>query len=222
MAVDRRDVTRHREDLARQLLDQRLVAVIRTSTLDQARQAARAVIQGGIRLVEITMNVPDAPELIEELSGQAPKGVLVGAGSVVHAEQAKMAIGAGADFVVSPIRQVNLVRICHQVGVPCILGALTATEIVEAHRAGADQVKVFPVGLVGGPRYLQQILGPLPGLHLMASGGVTLGNFREYLAAGARTLVLGSDLFNPAWIEAGDYSSITRRAREYVQALAEG
>lgn len=195
------------------------VAAVRAGSLDQARRVAWAVIEAGIRVVEITFVVPDAPLLIEELVAKAPQGTIIGAGSITKAEQAKVAIGAGASFIVSPIRELELVRVCHRVRVACVLGALTPTEIVDAFRAGADQIKVFPVGLVGGPRYLQQVLGPLPGLPLMASGGVTLDNFREYMSAGATSLVLGSDMLNPAWIEAGNYESITRRAEEYLAAL---
>ena len=211
-----------REQVVRLLGEAKLVAVVRAPTKEKARRAALAVMEGGFRLVEVTFTVPDAPELIEEMAREAPDGVLVGAGSVTNVSQAKLAIGAGARFVVSPIRQLDLVRVCHQVKIPCILGALTATEIVEAHRAGADQVKVFPAGLVGGPRYLQQVLGPLPGLSLMASGGVTLANFRDYLAAGARTLALQSDLLDPAWVDQGDHHAMVQRAREYLRALGEG
>ena len=201
------------------IAEARLVPAVRARTQDQARRVALALIEAGFRIVEVSLTVPDAPELVEELANGAPEGVLVGVGSVTNAAQARLALGAGARFLVSPIRQLDLVRVCHQVSVPCILGALTATEIVEAHRAGADQIKVFPVGLVGGPRYLQQILGVLHGLSLMASGGVTLANFREYLAAGASTVVLGSDLLNPAWVEAGDWEAIVRRSREYLGEL---
>ncbi|MDP2936617.1 MAG: bifunctional 4-hydroxy-2-oxoglutarate aldolase/2-dehydro-3-deoxy-phosphogluconate aldolase [Dehalococcoidia bacterium] len=201
------------------MLDARLVAVVRAGTLAQARRAAQAVMEAGFRLVEITFTVPDAPALIEELAHTAPDGVLVGAGSVTNGDHARLAIGAGARYVVSPIRQLDLVRVCHQVGVPCILGALTATEIVDAHRAGADLVKVFPVGLVGGPRYIRQILGPLPGLSLMASGGVNLSNFQDFLEAGARCLALGSDLLNPTLVKEGDHAAMVRRAREYLRAL---
>lgn len=211
-----------RDNAVRLMGEARLVAVVRAATTEKARLAARAVIEGGFRLVEITSTVPDAPELIEDLAHEAPAGVLVGVGSVTNAGQARLAIGAGARFVVSPIGQLDLVRVCHQVEIPCILGALTPTEIVEAHRAGADQVKVFPAGLVGGPRYLRQILGPLPGLSLMASGGLTLGNFREYLAAGASSLALQSDLMDPIWVDKGDHDAIVQRAREYVRALGEG
>lgn len=211
-----------RQQVLRVMNEARLVAVVRSSTREKARLAARAVIEGGFRLVEITFTVPDAPELIEEMSREAPDGTIVGAGSVINTDQAKLAIGAGAEFVVSPIRQLDLVRVCHQAGVACVLGALTATEMVEAHRAGADQVKVFPAGLVGGPRYFQQILGPLPGLALMASGGVTLVNFRDFLAAGATTLALQSDLLKPGWVENGDREAIAERAREFLRALDGG
>jgi len=220
--VGKDELIRKRAGTASQMEQHRLVAAIRASTPSRARRVAWALIDAGIRLVEITLVVPDAPELIEDLVAELPEDVLVGAGSITNPEQARMAIGAGARFVVSPIRQLSLIGVCHGVGVPCILGAMTPTEIVDAHRAGADQIKVFPVGLVGGPRYLQQVMGPLPGLQLMASGGVNLGNFREYLGAGARTVVLGSDLMNPAWVESGDYDAITQRAREYLQALSEG
>lgn len=209
----------NREGILRQIDEARLVAVVRARTAHQARQAARAIMETGWRLLEITFTVPDAPELIEEMAGEAPEGTLIGAGSVTRIDQAKLAIGAGARFVVSPIRQLDLVRACHRVGVPCILGALTPTEVVEAHRAGADLIKVFPVGLVGGPRYLQQLSGPLPGLPIMASGGIDLANFREYLEAGARSLALGSDLLKPSWLEEGDYGAVTQRAREYLRAL---
>lgn len=210
-----------RVNILEAMLDARLVAVVRAGTLDQARRAAQAVMEAGFRLVEITFTVPDAPGLIEELAHTAPDGVLVGAGSVTNSDQARLAIGAGARYVVSPIRQLDLVRVCHRVGAPCILGALTATEIVDAHRAGADLVKVFPVGLVGGPSYIRQLLGPLPGLSLMASGGVNLSNFQDFLEAGARCLALGSDLLNPTWVKEGDYSAMFQRAREYLRALGE-
>jgi 2-dehydro-3-deoxyphosphogluconate aldolase/(4S)-4-hydroxy-2-oxoglutarate aldolase len=210
----------NRKALVQAMETHRLVAVVRARTAEQALGAARAAIEGGLHLIEITFTVPDAPVVIEELSREGRADLLVGAGSVTLAEQAKIALGAGARFVVSPIKQTELLRVCHQVGAPCILGALTPTEIVEAYRAGADLVKVFPITLIGGPRFIKELLAPLPGLPLMVSGGVNLDNFQEYLAAGVRSVALGGDLIQPQAMEASDYQTIARRARQYQEALA--
>lgn len=208
-----------KEKILEQMDRFKLVAVVRTRTAEQALQVARALSKVGIGLIEITLTIPGALELIQRLHADLETSALIGAGSVLEGGQAKEALQAGARFIVSPVRQLDLIPICHEAGVVAVVGGLTPTEIVESWRAGADLVKVFPVDAVGGLQYIKGLLAPLPYLPLMVSGGVTLENFKEYLRFGARSLALGSNLMPTALIEAGDYQALTDHARRFVAAL---
>jgi 2-dehydro-3-deoxyphosphogluconate aldolase/(4S)-4-hydroxy-2-oxoglutarate aldolase len=197
------------------------VAVVRTRTLEHARAAAHALIAGGLTTVEITMTVPDAPRLIRELAGDYAEhaAILIGAGTILTSEDARAALDARARFLVSPVAPPDLAEQAHAAHVPMVLGGLTPTEIVTALGLGADMVKVFPVGVVGGPAYLQAILGPFPNLPLMASGGPRLADIAAYRRLGVQTIAFTTALLPPELVERGDWVGITRLAREAAEAL---
>ena len=176
--------------LISELYSSRLVAVVRSKSADEALALARAAAQGGIKFVEITFSVPGALDVIKELAGR--KDLHVGAGTVLAPQQAERAIGVGAEFVVSPSLELNLISICHMANIACFPGAATPTEIIAAQRARADLVKIFPADLVGGPYFIRQMRGPFPDVRFMVSGGVSLKNVTEYVQAGVIGICLGS------------------------------
>lgn len=197
----------------------RLVAVIRADRPEDALFAARAMARAGVRGIEITFTVPDAAAIIREATAALPPDVLVGAGTVLTREQAGAALAAGARFLVSPVGDAWLVEMGHAAGARVAIGGLTPTEIVAAHRAGADWVKLFPGGSLGGPEYLKHLRGPLPDVPLMVTGGVTRENAAAYLAAGAQSVGLGSDLMPRAMVAAGDADGLARHAGAVVAAV---
>jgi 2-dehydro-3-deoxyphosphogluconate aldolase / (4S)-4-hydroxy-2-oxoglutarate aldolase len=180
----------NRVELVRQLRQQRLVAVVRSKSAEDALALARAAVEGGIRFVEITFSVPGALDVIKELV--ARKDVHVGAGTVLAPQQAERAIGAGAEFIVSPSLELNLIGLCHGGDIACFPGAATPTEIVAAQRAHADLIKIFPADLCGGPSFIRQMQGPFPEVRFMVSGGVGLKNVAEYVQVGVTGVCLGS------------------------------
>ena len=179
-----------RTKLVSELYGSRLVAVVRSESAEQAMKLAHAAALGGIQFVEITFSVPGALDVIGELARE--KKVHVGAGTVLAAQQAERAINAGAEFVVSPSLELNLIGICHEANIACFPGAATPTEIIAAGRAHADLVKIFPADLVGGPYFIRQMRGPFPDIRYMVSGGVSLKNVQEYVRAGVTGICLGS------------------------------
>jgi 2-dehydro-3-deoxyphosphogluconate aldolase / (4S)-4-hydroxy-2-oxoglutarate aldolase len=179
-----------RTELLRKLHLARLVAVIRSKTSDEALATAAAAVDAGVKLVEITFSVPGALKVIETLA-QRPE-LHVGAGTVLSPEQARAAIAVGAQFVVAPSLELDLVPICHEAGIACFPGAATPTEIITAARAGADLVKIFPADCVGGAYFIRQMAGPFPEIRFMVSGGVNLDNVKEYVQAGVTGICLGS------------------------------
>jgi 2-dehydro-3-deoxyphosphogluconate aldolase/(4S)-4-hydroxy-2-oxoglutarate aldolase len=197
----------------------RFMAAIRAATPQAALASASACAQGGITILEITFTVPDAPRVMAELSGRAD--VTVGAGTVLTPEQARMALAAGASFIVAPNLSRDVARIALEAGVMYCPGAYTTNEIIAARDAGAHVVKVYPVGVAGGPRYIQVIRDPLPDVPMLAAGGTDLENFVPFLRAGCVGIGLGGALADPRLAMAGDFAEITRRAREFVRRLAE-
>ena len=153
-------------------------------------ELARAAAEGGIKFVEITFSVPGALDVIGELARE--KRLHVGAGTVLAPQQAERAINAGAEFVVSPSLELNLIGICHAANIACFPGAATPTEIIAAGRAHADLVKIFPADLVGGPSFIKQLQGPFPDIRYIVSGGVSLKNVQDYVRAGVTGICLGS------------------------------
>jgi 2-dehydro-3-deoxyphosphogluconate aldolase/(4S)-4-hydroxy-2-oxoglutarate aldolase len=197
----------------------RLVAVIRADRPEDALLAARACAEAGVRGIEITFTVPDAAQIIQSASRELPQSVIVGAGTVMRAAQAREALDAGARFLVSPILYPRLVELGHDADARVAVGGLTPTEIVAAHRAGADWVKVFPGESLGGPAYIKHLRGPFPDIPLMVTGGVTRENAAAYLAAGAQSVGLGSDLAPRKLIQEGDFAALVAHARAIVQAV---
>lgn len=199
------------------LCDSRLVAVIRAATNDAAIGAARAAIRGGVRLVEITFTVPDAPAVLRALAGE---NATLGAGTVLTAAEAHAALAAGAHFLIAPNVSAAVGAVARERGVFWCPGAYTTTEIVAARDAGAHVVKVYPVGVAGGPDYIKVIRDPLPGIPMLAAGGTHLGNVQAFLAAGCVGIGLGAALADPALAAAGRFDEIEARARAFVACAA--
>ena len=190
-----------RLELTRELQQHRLVAVVRSKSAEEALTLARAASEGGIRFVEITFSVPGALDVIEQLA--ADKNLRVGAGTVLAPQQAERAIAAGAEFIVAPSLELNLIGLCHGANIACFPGAATPTEIIAAQRAHADLIKIFPADLAGGPYFIRQMQGPFPEARFMVSGGVSLKNVAEYVRAGVTGICLGSAYLDTLLAQAG-------------------
>jgi 2-dehydro-3-deoxyphosphogluconate aldolase/(4S)-4-hydroxy-2-oxoglutarate aldolase len=196
-----------------------VIPVVRAQSGAEALQLVDALRAGGIDVIELTMTVPGAVEIIRDLTRAQPNAV-IGAGTVLDAETARACILAGAKFVVSPATDEPTIALCRTYGVPMIAGALTPTEVVRAWRAGSDMVKVFPCGAVGGSSYLKALKAPLPQIELVPTGGVSLETAADFIAAGASAVGAGADLVDVKKLRAGEAGFITDRARRYVQEVA--
>ena len=197
-----------------------LIPVLRARSVAQGRAVVDAMMAGGVTVVEVTMTVPDAVELIKELKKQFGDELLLGSGTVTTAEQCQATIDAGAEFVVSPSLHSEVIRTTKANKKISCPGALTPTEAITAWNAGADYVKIFPCSAVGGASYLKALLAPFPHLKLIPTGGVTLQTAESFIKAGARALGVGSDLVNLAAIDAGHPETITETARAYLEVMA--
>ena len=193
-----------------------IVPVLRASSAKEALAIANAIEAGGIPILEVTMTVPGAIHVIQQLVEHSGDRLLVGAGTVLDAETARACILAGAQFIVSPALDLRTIELCRKYSVPILPGALTPTEIVTAWQAGADAVKVFPCSAVGGAKYLKAVKGPLPQIDLIPTGGVSLATAAEFLEAGAFALGVGGDLVDNKAIAAGHPEIITENARKYI------
>ena len=197
-----------------------LIPVLRARNAAQAHALVKAMIAGGVTVVEVTMTVPGAVDLLKELKREYGSGLLLGSGTVTTAAQAEATIEAGAEFVVSPSTHLEVIAMTKSKKKISIPGALTPTEVITAWNAGADYVKVFPCSAMGGASYLKSLLAPFPHLKLIPTGGVTLQTAESFLRAGARALGVGSDLVNLAAVDAGTPETITETARAYLKILA--
>lgn len=198
-----------------------LIPVLRARNAGQAHAVVQAMIAGGITVVEVTMTVPGAVDVLKELKQEYGSKLLLGAGTVTTAAEAQQTVNAGAQFVVSPSLHPEVIQVTRTNGKLSIPGALTPTEVITAWRAGADYVKIFPCSAMGGAGYLKSILAPFPFLKLIPTGGVTLETAASFIQAGARALGVGSDLVNLAAIDAGHPETITEIARAYLKVLAD-
>jgi len=199
-----------------------LIPVLRAKSVAQGRAIVDAMIAGGVTVVEVTMTVPGAIDLLKELRNQySPTDLLLGSGTVTNADQAQATIDAGAEFVVSPSLHPDVIRVTKTNKKISCPGALTPTEAITAWDAGADYVKIFPCSAVGGASYLKSLLAPFPHLKLIPTGGVTLQTAASFIQAGARALGVGSDLVNLAAIDSGHPEIITEAARAYLKVLAD-
>jgi 2-dehydro-3-deoxyphosphogluconate aldolase/(4S)-4-hydroxy-2-oxoglutarate aldolase len=195
------------------------VAVVRLPDADRALAVVDALAAGGVTAIELTLTTPGALVVIAALRKASGDALQVGAGSVLDADTARRAIEAGATYVVSPVFRADVVAESHRQGVPAMPGAYTPTEILTAHEAGADVVKVFPADTLG-PSYIKGVLAPMPFLRLMPTGGVTPANVGEWLRAGAVAAGLGSALVDPKLVAANDMAAITARARQVSESVA--
>ncbi len=191
-----------------------IIPVVRARSADEAMQAVEAIRAGGIPILEITLTVPGAVQVIADLTKRLGDDALIGAGTVLDADSARACVDAGARFVVSPALDIPTIEACRKLDVPVFPGALTPTEILTAWRAGATAVKVFPAGSVGGAAYLKSVKAPLPQVELIPTGGVSLKTAADFIAAGAMALGVGADLVS------GSPTEITEKAQQYVAAVA--
>jgi 2-dehydro-3-deoxyphosphogluconate aldolase/(4S)-4-hydroxy-2-oxoglutarate aldolase len=198
-----------------------IVPVVRASSPSEARLAAEAVCEGGISIVEITMTVPGAIDVIRELAKHATSDLLVGAGTVLNVDTARRCLDAGAQFLVSPGFNLHTVDLAGREGKLIMAGALTPTEIIAAWEAGADFVKVFPCGQVGGAKYIKALKGPLPQIPLVPTGGVNLSTAGEFLEAGAAALGIGGELVQPDALKSGNAQIIIENARKFLAIVAQ-
>jgi len=199
------------------LLESGVVAVVRAENAEQAKKIAEACIKGGVAAIEITFTVPGAAEVIKELAETYTSGQLIlGAGTVLDPETARIAILAGAQYIVCPSLNVGTIRLCNRYQVPCMPGAQTVREIIEAMEAGADIIKVFP-GETLGPSFVRAVKGPLPQAPLMPTGGVSLENVSEWIKAGCVAVGVGGNL--TAGAKKGDYQSIADLGKQFVEKV---
>jgi len=197
-----------------------LIPVLRAKNEKQAHSVVQAMIAGGVTVVEVTMTCPDACGILNALRKNYGSTLLLGSGTVTTAKEAEATIGAGAEFVVSPSLHPEVIAATKAAGKLSIPGALTPTEVISAHRASADYVKIFPCSAMGGASYLKSLLAPFPHLKLIPTGGVTIKTAEEFIRAGARALGVGSDLVNLAAIDEGKPEIITEAAKAYLQVLS--
>src|SRR6202171_3248804 len=193
-----------------------IVPVVRASSPGEARTAAECVCKGGIPIVEITMTVPGAIDVIRELAKHTASELLVGAGTVLNAETAQRCLDAGAQFLVSPGFKAETVALAVRARTLIMAGALTPTEVITAWEAGADFVKVFPCGQVGGAKYIKALKGPLPGIPLVPTGGVNLSTAAEFIAAGGVALGIGGELVQAEALKANKPEVIVENARKFL------
>lgn len=196
-----------------------IVAVIRLKDPARVRGVVDALAAGGVRALEVTMTVPRAVELIRELAPTMPDGFLLGAGTVTDVATARAVIDAGAAFIVGPVFRPDVIAACHDRDVPAIPGCFSPTEILAAHEAGADLVKVFPATALG-PTFIRDVRAPLPQVKLMPTGGVTIENAGEWIRAGAAAVGVGSALLDNKAIDSGRFEVITANAQRVVANVA--
>ena len=198
-----------------------LIPIIRATSGKHALHAAEAVCAGGVPIVEITMTVPGAIDLITQLAKTLGNEVLIGAGTVLDAETAQHCIDAGAEFIVSPGLDVDTIRHVNRLGKLMAAGALTPTEVIQAWKSGSDFVKIFPCGTVGGAKYIKALKAPLPQIPMIPTGGVNFETAADLIRAGAEALGVGGELVSAAALQAGNTKEITEAARKLVGIVRE-
>lgn len=200
------------------VLDHKIVAVIRAENGDLLVDVAESLLAGGVEVMEVTFTVPRATRVLEKVADRIGSRILLGAGTVLDSETCRAAILAGAEFIVSPAVNIEVIELCKRYSKPVMPGALTPTEVITAWQAGADIVKIFPSEITG-PKYLKALHGPLPHIRLMPTGGVNLDTAAEFLRCGACALGIGSSLVDPKVVASGDLKKIESLARQYVQIV---
>ncbi len=211
----------NKSEILKRIAEIGIVPVVRASSADEAMRVVDAIKEGGINVLEITMTVPGAVAVIEEVTKRFGQELIVGAGTVLDAETARACMLAGAQFIVSPALNLNTIEMCRRYSIAVMPGALTPTEVVTAWQAGADMVKVFPCNAMGGASYLKSLKAPLPQVELIPTGGVSLKTAADFIKAGASALGVGSDLVDTKAIRAGESAKVTQAARAYLEVVRE-
>jgi 2-dehydro-3-deoxyphosphogluconate aldolase/(4S)-4-hydroxy-2-oxoglutarate aldolase len=204
--------TKEKVHMSRQIHEHGIIAVVRLDDLSTAVDVARALIAGGVTAIEYTFTNPEAASAITNVRKAVGATGAIGAGTVLDPETARIAILAGAEYIVTPTFKPQTVELCNRYGIPTVIGAFTATEMLTAWEAGASYIKVHPASL-GGPKYFKDILAPLPFLKLIPSGGVTPENAAEFIANGAVAVAIGGNLVDAESVANGDFGAITERAK---------
>jgi len=210
---------RSKHDALAKIREVGLVPIVRAPSPEDAFKAAEAIAAGGIGIAEVTMTVPNAIRVMERVAERFGDKVLLGAGTILDPESCRAALLAGAEFIVTPSLDVRVIEVARRYSKVCIPGALTPTEVVAAWQAGADLVKIFPCGPVGGPQYLKALRGPFPHIDFVPTGGVNLETTPAYIKAGAAAVAVGSELVDVKALREGRLDSITANARQYVEAV---
>ncbi|MCD6323151.1 MAG: bifunctional 2-keto-4-hydroxyglutarate aldolase/2-keto-3-deoxy-6-phosphogluconate aldolase [Clostridiales bacterium] len=208
-----------RQELVTRIKDNGLVAVVRAESAEKAYRIVDACIEGGVAGIEITFTVPGAHKIIEDLASKYTSGdIILGAGTVLDPETARIAILSGAQYIVSPNVNLDTIKLCNRYQVPSMPGAMTIKEILEAMEAGADIIKIFP-GNLFGPAIIKSVMGPIPQAPMMPTGGVSIETVKDWIEAGAVAVGAGSSLTNGA--KTGDYAAITAMAKEFLKRIKE-
>jgi 2-dehydro-3-deoxyphosphogluconate aldolase/(4S)-4-hydroxy-2-oxoglutarate aldolase len=216
------DMAWTKEKALARIRDMGLVPIVRVPTEEAAVRAAEAIAQGGIGIAEVTMTVPGALRVMESMVTRYGDKVLLGAGTVLDPETCRAAILAGAEFIVTPALNLHVIEMARRYAKPVFPGALTPTEVVTAWQAGADMVKVFPCGNLGGPQYIKALKGPLPQIEMVPTGGVNLETTPEYIKAGASAVAVGNELVNAQKLREGQLDEIVETARQFIEAVRAG
>jgi len=210
-----------KREVFNKMISEGLIPVIRVASASEAIDVANAIREGGVSLIEITMSVQGAIDVIKELTQQYKDEIIMGAGTVLDTETGRAALLAGAQFIVSPTLNVDLIELAHRYSAVVVPGAMTPTEILTAWNAGADMVKVFPAGQLGGPGYIKALRGPLPQILLAPTGGVNLENAGAFIRAGAAALGVGGEMVDKSAVKEKRFSVITDNARAFLKTIRE-
>jgi 2-dehydro-3-deoxyphosphogluconate aldolase/(4S)-4-hydroxy-2-oxoglutarate aldolase len=210
-----------KREILDRMISEGFIPLIRAASATEAIELAEPIMEGGASFLEITMTVPGAIEVLRELSEKYKDELIMGAGTVLDPETARAAILAGAQFVVSPSLNFDLISLAHRYSVIVIPGAMTPTEILAAWDAGADLVKLFPAGPLGGPEYIKAIRGPFPQILLMPSGGIKVDNVGDYIRAGAAVVAAGGDVVDKKAAQEKAFHIITSTIRAFARAIQE-
>ncbi len=210
----------NKQQVLASMLDIGIVPVVRTTSAESAILAIEAIYNGGIRAAEITMTVPGAVQALEKVAAKFGDKIVLGAGTVLDPETARICTLAGAEFFVTPALKLATIEMARRYSKVICTGALTPTEVLTAWEAGSDIVKVFPCGAVGGPKYIKALKGPLPQVEMVPTGGVNLETAGEFLKAGACAVAVGGELVDPKLIKANNYDEMTRLAQQYLAVIA--
>lgn len=210
-----------KRDIFDRMISEGLIPVIRVSSAQEATDVSDAIKEGGVTLIEITMSVPGALDTIKNLTKKYRDDIIMGAGTVLDPETGRAALLAGAQFIVTPTLNLDLIQLAHRYSVVIVPGAMTPTEILAAWNAGADMVKVFPAAQLGGPDYIKALRGPLPQILLVPTGGVDLQNAGAFIKAGATALGVGGELVDKKAVKEKKFNIITENTRAFLKTIRE-